>query len=250
MVICGIMQHIEQAGVHSGDSACSIPPQTISEECLATIREWTPKLARALKVVGLINIQYAVQDNQVRRARRGARGRRCRQRWLAGPAAGRSGARRNSRATPGPRPPRGLKRHASPPRTHRPPPPHRAQVYIIEANPRASRTVPFVAKAIGHPLAAYASLVMSGKKLADLGFTEVRADRGVLGGWGACGIVRWTVGVDGGTRCAMQAAVGRAAAAPAIAEACSPAHTPPRPLISRPAPLPRAHPAVPRRSRC
>lgn len=59
------MQHIEQAGVHSGDSACSIPPQTISEECLATIREWTPKLAKALKVVGLINIQYAVQDNQV-----------------------------------------------------------------------------------------------------------------------------------------------------------------------------------------
>ena len=66
IVICGIMQHIEQAGVHSGDSACSIPPQTISEECLATIREWTPRLAKALKVVGLINIQYAVQDNQVR----------------------------------------------------------------------------------------------------------------------------------------------------------------------------------------
>jgi carbamoyl-phosphate synthase large subunit len=109
VVICGIMQHIEQAGVHSGDSACSIPPQTISEECLATIREWTPKLAKALKVVGLINIQYAVQDNTV---------------------------------------------------------------YIIEANPRASRTVPFVAKAIGHPLAAYASLLMSGKTLAELGFTE------------------------------------------------------------------------------
>ena len=54
-----------QAGVHSGDSACSIPPQTIAEECLAVIREWTPKLARALKVVGLINIQYCIQDNQV-----------------------------------------------------------------------------------------------------------------------------------------------------------------------------------------
>lgn len=116
-MICGIMQHIEQAGVHSGDSACSIPPQTISEECLAVIRDWTPKLAKALKVVGLINIQYAVQDNQV---------------------------------------------------------------YIIEANPRASRTVPFVAKAIGHPLASYASLLMSGKKLADLGFTEV--SRFVAGG--------------------------------------------------------------------
>lgn len=54
-----------QAGVHSGDSACSIPPQTIAEDCLAVIREWTPKLARALKVVGLINIQYCIQDNQV-----------------------------------------------------------------------------------------------------------------------------------------------------------------------------------------
>lgn len=109
VVICGIMQHIEQAGIHSGDSACSIPPQSISAECLATIRDWTPKLARALKVVGLINIQYAVQDNQV---------------------------------------------------------------YIIEANPRASRTVPFVAKAIGRPLAAYASLLMSGATLPEIGFTE------------------------------------------------------------------------------
>lgn len=109
VVICGIMQHIEQAGVHSGDSACSIPPQTISAECLATIRDWTPKLAKALGVVGLINIQYAVQDNQV---------------------------------------------------------------FIIEANPRASRTVPFVAKAVGHPLAKYASLLMSGKTLPELGFTE------------------------------------------------------------------------------
>lgn len=109
VVICGIMQHIEQAGVHSGDSACSIPPQTISEDCLAVIRDWTPKIARELNVCGLINIQYAVQDNQV---------------------------------------------------------------YIIEANPRASRTVPFVAKAIGHPLAKYASLIMSGATLPELGFTE------------------------------------------------------------------------------
>ena len=109
VVVCGIMQHIEQAGVHSGDSACSIPPQTISESCLETIRDWTPKIAKALGVVGLINIQYAIQDNQV---------------------------------------------------------------YIIEANPRASRTVPFVAKAIGHPLAKYASLLMAGKTLAEIGFTE------------------------------------------------------------------------------
>ncbi|CAL8467948.1 g7486 [Coccomyxa elongata] len=109
VVICGIMQHIEQAGVHSGDSACSIPPQTIPEECLDTIRDWTTKLAKALKVVGLINIQYCIQDNEV---------------------------------------------------------------YIIEANPRASRTVPFVAKAIGHPLAAYASLLMAGQTLSEIGFTE------------------------------------------------------------------------------
>ena len=109
VVICGIMQHIEQAGVHSGDSACSIPPQTISQECLDVIRDWTPKIAKELGVIGLLNIQYAVQDGQV---------------------------------------------------------------YIIEANPRASRTVPFVAKAIGHPLAKYASLLMSGKTLQEIGFTE------------------------------------------------------------------------------
>ncbi|KAK3259457.1 hypothetical protein CYMTET_31545, partial [Cymbomonas tetramitiformis] len=109
VVIGGIMEHIEQAGVHSGDSACSIPSQTIPEESLATIREWTPALARALGVVGLLNIQYAVQEGQV---------------------------------------------------------------YIIEANPRASRTVPFVSKAIGHPLAKYASLAMAGQSLEEIGLTE------------------------------------------------------------------------------
>ena len=110
VVIAGIMEHIEQAGVHSGDSACSIPTQTIPESSLATIRDWTPKVAKRLGVVGLINIQYAVIPD--------------------------------------------------------------GTVYIIEANPRASRTVPFVAKAIGHPLAKYASLVMSGKTLKEVGFTE------------------------------------------------------------------------------
>jgi carbamoyl-phosphate synthase large subunit len=110
VVIAGIMEHIEQAGVHSGDSACSIPSQTISESSLATIREWTPKVAKRLGVIGLINIQYAVIPD--------------------------------------------------------------GTVYIIEANPRASRTVPFVAKAIGHPLAKYASLVMAGATLADINFTE------------------------------------------------------------------------------
>jgi carbamoyl-phosphate synthase large subunit len=110
VVIAGIMEHIEQAGVHSGDSACSIPTQTISESSLATIREWTPKVAKRLGVIGLINIQYAVIPD--------------------------------------------------------------GTVYIIEANPRASRTVPFVAKAIGHPLAKYASLVMAGATLKDINFTE------------------------------------------------------------------------------
>lgn len=110
VVIGGIMEHIEQAGVHSGDSACSLPTQTIPESALATIREWTPKVARRLGVIGLLNIQYAVIPD--------------------------------------------------------------GTVYIIEANPRASRTVPFVSKAIGHPLAKYASLVMAGKTLKELNFTE------------------------------------------------------------------------------
>ena len=110
VVICGILEHIEQAGVHSGDSACSIPTQTIPESSLATIRDWTPKVAKRLGVIGLINIQYAVIPD--------------------------------------------------------------GTVYIIEANPRASRTVPFVAKAIGHPIAQYASLIMAGATLKELNFTE------------------------------------------------------------------------------
>jgi carbamoyl-phosphate synthase large subunit len=113
VVIGGIMEHIEQAGIHSGDSACSIPTITLSPEILNTIRTWTEKLAKALKVVGLMNVQYAIQ----------------------GTAEG-------------------------------------DVVYILEANPRASRTVPFVSKAIGRPLAKLASRVMSGKTLEELGFTE------------------------------------------------------------------------------
>ena len=116
VVICGIMEHIEQAGVHSGDSACSIPTQSIPAGVLETVRGWTTKVADALGVVGLINIQYAVQDDVP---------------------------------------------------------------YIIEANPRASRTVPFVAKAVGHPVAKYASLVMAGKTLADLEFTQEPVTRHV-----------------------------------------------------------------------
>jgi carbamoyl-phosphate synthase large subunit len=111
VMIGGIMEHIEQAGIHSGDSACSLPYVGLSEEAVATIRQWTIQLATELKVVGLMNIQFAVQGEQV---------------------------------------------------------------YILEANPRASRTVPFVSKAIGVPLAKYAARVMSGETLADLGFTEER----------------------------------------------------------------------------
>lgn len=99
VVIGGIMEHIEQAGIHSGDSACSIPTQTLSEAALNRLRDWTEKLAKRLNVIGLMNVQYAVQGELV---------------------------------------------------------------YIIEANPRASRTVPFVSKSIGVPLAKYASRVMAG----------------------------------------------------------------------------------------
>ena len=107
VVIGGIMEHIEQAGVHSGDSACTLPAQTVPKASLETIRRWTPQLAKELGVVGLLNIQYAVRKN--------------------------------------------------------------GDVYILEANPRASRTVPFVAKAVGHPLAAYATLLMIGRTLAEVG---------------------------------------------------------------------------------
>ncbi|MGB3559235.1 MAG: carbamoyl-phosphate synthase large subunit [Geitlerinemataceae cyanobacterium] len=109
VVIGGIMEHIEQAGIHSGDSACSLPYVGLSESAVATIREWTVQLANELNVIGLMNVQYAVQGEQV---------------------------------------------------------------YILEANPRASRTVPFVSKAIGVPLAKLASRVMSGETLESLGFTE------------------------------------------------------------------------------
>ena len=109
VVIGGIMEHIEQAGIHSGDSACSIPYNSLPESAIAVIRDWTKKLAKALQVVGLMNIQYAVQGEQV---------------------------------------------------------------YIIEANPRASRTVPYVSKATGVPLAKVASLVMSGKSLESLDVVE------------------------------------------------------------------------------
>ena len=107
VVIGGIMEHIEEAGVHSGDSSCVLPPQTIPANTLETIQDYTVRLARALNVVGLMNVQYAI---------------------------------------------------------------HQGKVYVIEVNPRASRTVPYVSKATGVPLAKIAVNLMMGRKLADFGF--------------------------------------------------------------------------------
>ena len=109
VVVGGIMEHIELAGIHSGDSACSLPPRTLSAAVQAEIRRQTTLLAQELGVVGLMNIQFAVKDQQV---------------------------------------------------------------FLIEVNPRASRTVPFVSKAIGVPLAKIAARVMAGKTLDELGFTQ------------------------------------------------------------------------------
>jgi len=109
VLIGGIMEHIEQAGIHSGDSACVIPPQSLPPDVIATVKEYTRKLALGMGVIGLVNLQMAVKDNVV---------------------------------------------------------------YILEANPRASRTVPFVSKATGIPIAKIAAKVMIGKKLRDLGYME------------------------------------------------------------------------------
>ncbi|MDO9540421.1 MAG: carbamoyl-phosphate synthase large subunit [Methanocalculus sp.] len=109
VLIGGIMEHIEEAGVHSGDSACVIPTQSLKAETIVTVREYTKKLSLGLGVVGLINIQYAIQNDTV---------------------------------------------------------------YVLEANPRASRTVPFVSKATGIPLAKIAARIMIGESIQDIGYTE------------------------------------------------------------------------------
>jgi len=109
IVIGGMLEHIEFAGVHSGDAAMVLPPHTLSQQVISTIREYTHAMARELKVIGLMNVQYAVKGNDV---------------------------------------------------------------YVLEVNPRASRTVPFVSKSIGVPLAKLAAKVMAGKKLTELGFTQ------------------------------------------------------------------------------
>jgi len=108
-VIAGIQEHIEEAGIHSGDSSCVLPPVRIDPEHLETMRHYTRKLAKALSVSGLMNIQFAIKDHRV---------------------------------------------------------------YVLEVNPRASRTVPFVSKATGVPIARIAALVMAGQKLQEFGLPE------------------------------------------------------------------------------
>src|SRR5262249_6702700 len=109
VIIAGVMEHIEEAGIHSGDSTCVLPPIVIDPELLERMKEFTLRLGRALEVVGLMNIQFAVQDGAV---------------------------------------------------------------YVLEVNPRASRTIPYVSKATGVPLAKLAARVMAGEKLRDLGLHE------------------------------------------------------------------------------
>ncbi len=111
--VCGIMEHIEEAGIHSGDSACSLPPRSLSPAILAALEAQTRKMALALDVVGLMNVQYALKGDDI---------------------------------------------------------------YVLEVNPRASRTVPFVAKVIGHPIAKIAARVMAGDALASFGLRAMSAD--------------------------------------------------------------------------
>ncbi|HMG45398.1 MAG TPA: carbamoyl-phosphate synthase large subunit [Acidimicrobiales bacterium] len=144
VVIGAVMEHVEEAGVHSGDSACSIPPYSLSAETVAVIEDYTRRLADALDVEGLLNVQYAVTrggDDSRLRDLAGETGERSNDAVSA--ALGASGA--------GPLGPR-----------------RQGQVFVIEANPRASRTVPFVAKATGVPLVKIAARVMVGATLAEL----------------------------------------------------------------------------------
>jgi carbamoyl-phosphate synthase large subunit len=112
--VAGVMEHIEEAGVHSGDSACSLPPFSLKPETIVELKRQTEAMARALEVRGLMNVQFAIEEP-----------------------------------------------HSDNPR-----------IYVLEVNPRASRTVPFVAKTIGRPIAAIAAKVMAGKRLADFNLAE------------------------------------------------------------------------------
>jgi carbamoyl-phosphate synthase large subunit len=117
VVIGGIMEHIEEAGIHSGDSSCVVPPFMVAERHLVTIRDYTRRIARALKVVGLMNIQYAIKDDMV---------------------------------------------------------------YVLEVNPRSSRTVPYISKATGVPLAKIAARVAAGRTLTELQLVDDLEARGVF----------------------------------------------------------------------
>ena len=108
-IVIGVMEHIEEAGIHSGDSACALPPYSLPKEIIEKMKDQTRALAKALRVRGLMNVQFAIKDGEI---------------------------------------------------------------FIIEVNPRASRTVPFVSKAQGQPFAKIAAKVMAGKSLAELGVTE------------------------------------------------------------------------------
>ncbi len=132
VVIGGIMQHIEEAGIHSGDSSCVLPAVDIPEAQLNVMRDYTFKLARALKVVGLMNIQFAIPRASCRDNSR-----------VDGSLTRPSGAEPRSQAD------------------------SNGKVYVIEVNPRASRTVPYVSKATGVPLAKIAARLMTGRKLRE-----------------------------------------------------------------------------------
>jgi carbamoyl-phosphate synthase large subunit len=139
-IVGGVMQHIEEAGIHSGDSACVIPPHSLPADVVEEIRRQTRELARELRVKGLMNVQFAVTGVRL-------------------PGSG--GRDRPAPAEPSPPHPQPLSPKGRGEKE--------AVVYVLEVNPRASRTVPFVSKATGVPLARLASLVMVGKTLDELG---------------------------------------------------------------------------------
>ena len=143
VVIGGIMQHIEEAGIHSGDSSCVLPAVDIPEHLLARMRQYTFKLARALKVVGLMNIQFAIPRRE--HAGTAALGRQEADHVPSDVLARRGGAQLGNRPSNG----------------------SGGKVYVLEVNPRASRTVPYVSKATGVPMAKIASRLMTGRKLRE-----------------------------------------------------------------------------------
>jgi carbamoyl-phosphate synthase large subunit len=144
-VIAGVLEHIEEAGIHSGDSACVLPPYSLSGEIVAELKRQTHELARALGVRGLMNVQFAVKRRDVETERR--RDEVPEATTSETPAHSVSSSLRDSVSSP-------------------------FDIYIIEVNPRASRTIPFVGKATGIPWANIAAKVMAGKSLDELGVYE------------------------------------------------------------------------------